>query len=50
VMVTISPADASATTADAFCFSARTPTVFMCYMVAHEDAGRTSIRGGGSRR
>jgi hypothetical protein len=34
-MVTVSPDAASATTADAFCFSARIPTSDMCYIVAH---------------
>lgn len=34
VIVTTSPAAASVTTAEAFCFSARMPTVFMSYIVA----------------
>jgi len=42
-MVTISPEAASATTADAFCFSARTPTVFMSYFVAHDRAGGSEL-------
>lgn len=33
VIVTVSPAAASATTADAFCFNARIPTSRMCYIV-----------------
>ncbi len=35
VIVTVSPAAASATTADAFCLSARIPTSVMCFIVAH---------------
>lgn len=35
VIVTVSPAAALATTADAFCFKARMPTSDMCYIVAH---------------
>jgi hypothetical protein len=34
VIVTISPVAASATTAEAFCFSARIPTSDMFYIVA----------------
>ena len=34
-MVTVSPAAASATTADAFCFNARIPTSDMCFVVTH---------------
>lgn len=34
-MVTVSPAAASATTADAFCLRARIPTSDMCFNVAH---------------
>jgi hypothetical protein len=34
VIVTVSPAAASATTADAFCFNARIPTLDMSYIVA----------------
>ncbi len=34
-MVTVSPAAASATTAEAFCFRARIPTSDMCFNVAH---------------
>lgn len=35
VITTVSPAAASATTADAFCLSARMPTSDMCYIVVH---------------
>ena len=35
VMVTVSPAAASATTAEAFCLRARIPTSGMCFNVAH---------------
>lgn len=35
VIMIVSPAAASATTADAFCFNARIPTSLMFYMVAH---------------
>lgn len=41
VMVTVSPAAASATTADAFCFRARIPTSDMCFNVAHWDGRAT---------
>ncbi len=34
VIVTVFPAIASATTAEAFCFSARMPTELMCFVVA----------------
>src|SRR5690606_25022685 len=34
LIVTVSPATAAATTAEAFCFSARVPTSDMCYSVA----------------
>ena len=46
VIVTVSPAATSATTAEAFCFSSRIPAVFMCYVVAHEGwpASRTMQR------
>jgi hypothetical protein len=37
VMVTVSPAWAWATTAEAFCFKARIPTSLMCYIVAPGD-------------
>lgn len=35
MIVTVSPAAARATTADAFCFSNRIPTSSMCFIVAH---------------
>ncbi len=35
MIVTVAPAAASATTADAFCLSARIPTSDMCFIVAH---------------
>jgi hypothetical protein len=35
VMVTVSPAAALATTADAFCLRARIPTSLTCFNVAH---------------
>jgi len=38
-MVTVSPATAWATTADAFCFKARTPTSLMFYKVALQFEG-----------
>ena len=41
VMVTVSPAAASATTADAFCLSARIPTSDMCFNVAHVNGSTT---------
>ena len=39
VMVTVAPAAASATTAEAFCLRARMPTSSMCFIVAPEDLG-----------
>ena len=44
MIVTVSPAATSATTADAFCLSSRIPAVLMCYMIAQR--GRTAQAAG----